>query len=31
MENVRKVVVKVSTEYAILIGRGILAELGEEV
>ena len=31
MENVRKVVVKASTEYAILIGRGILKNLGEEV
>ena len=31
MENVRKVVVKASTEYAILIGRGILSNLGEEV
>ena len=31
MENVRKVVVKASTEYAILIGRGILRNLGEEV
>ncbi|MBR6542522.1 MAG: 3-dehydroquinate synthase, partial [Anaerotignum sp.] len=31
MENVRKVVVKASTEYAILIGRDILKELGEEV
>jgi len=31
MENVRKVVVKASTEYAILIGRGILANLGTEV
>ena len=31
MENCRKVVVKASTEYAILIGRGILGNLGEEV
>ena len=31
MENVRKVVVQASTEYAILIGRGILGQLGEEV
>ncbi|MBQ2879129.1 MAG: 3-dehydroquinate synthase [Anaerotignum sp.] len=31
MENVRKVVVKASAEYAILIGRGILGQLGEEV
>lgn len=31
MENSRKVVVKASTEYAILIGRGILKNLGEEV
>ena len=31
MENYRKVVVKASTEYAILIGRGILGNLGEEV
>ncbi len=30
MENGRKVVVKASTEYAILIGRGILGSLGEE-
>ena len=27
----RKVIVKASTEYAILIGRGILGQLGEEV
>ena len=31
MENSRKVVVKASTEYAILIGRVILKNLGEEV
>ena len=31
MENGRKVGVKASTEYAILIGRGILDSLGEEV
>lgn len=31
MGQVRKVVVNASTEYAILIGRGILGRLGEEV
>ena len=31
MKNGRKVVVKASTEYSILIGRGILGSLGEEV
>lgn len=31
MEQVRKVVVNASTSYAILIGRGILGRLGEEV
>ncbi len=31
MENVRKVVVEASVNYAILIGRGILSELGAEV
>ncbi len=31
MDTVRKVVVSVSTEYAVLIGRGLLAQTGEEV
>lgn len=31
MDTVRKVVVSVSTEYAVLIGRGLLARTGEEV
>lgn len=31
MKEYRKVIVKASTEYAILIGRGILGELGEEI
>ncbi len=31
MDTVKKVVVSVSTEYAVLIGRGLLAQTGEEV
>lgn len=31
MDAIRKVIVSVSTEYAVLIGRGLLAHTGEEV
>lgn len=31
MDTARKVIVSVSTEYAVLIGRGLLARTGEEV
>lgn len=31
MDTVRKVIVSVSTKYAVLIGRGLLAQTGEEV
>ena len=31
MDTVRKVIVSVSTKYAVLIGRGLLAQTGAEV